>query len=199
MSSHGGPSTWNRFQISVVDQPPLAVEHPVPGDEGRDRRHRPGQDEHQQQRLHPPFRAHEEAGEQQCQEQFHVHADRQIDQRVDHRLEVDRIVEQAWCSCADRCRATARRPRDRSRTARNTATYGKHESEAPRRSPIRAGPRPAARRGRARRAGCGGNVDGGGARHPPYVMAGHGIFGEVGLDLLERDVDRFLRRSCRPS
>ena len=60
----------------VVDQAPLGVQHPVDRDEGRQRRHRPGQHVDHQQALDPPALAHEEAGQQQREEHLHVDADR---------------------------------------------------------------------------------------------------------------------------
>ena len=74
-SSQAGPSMPKRSYSSVVDEAPLAVEHPVDRDEGRQGRHRPGQHEDHQQPLDPPALAHEEARQQQRQEQLHVHAD----------------------------------------------------------------------------------------------------------------------------
>ena len=57
-------------------------------------RRRPGQDEDHHQPLDPPALANEEARQHEGQEHLHVHADDDVEQRVDDGRQVARIGEQ---------------------------------------------------------------------------------------------------------
>ena len=78
----------------AVDETLLADQHPVEGDERRNRRERPGQNEDGEQRPDPPAATHEEAGQQQGQEHLHVHAEADEQRRIDDRPHVERVGDQ---------------------------------------------------------------------------------------------------------
>src|SRR6266496_5540693 len=52
---------------------------------------RPGQNVDGEQGLDPPAATHEEAGQQQGQEHLHVHAEANVQRRVDDRPRVERV------------------------------------------------------------------------------------------------------------
>jgi hypothetical protein len=76
---------------NTVEKTLLANKHPVEGKKGRNCRQRPGQNIDDQQGLDPPPAAHEEAGQQQGQKHFHVHAEADEEQGIDHGPRVVRV------------------------------------------------------------------------------------------------------------
>ena len=77
-----------------IDQPLLADQHPVEGDESRNGGQRPAEQEDREQGPHPPLPAQEEARQQHGSEHHDVHANADVEQGVDRGREVARVGEQ---------------------------------------------------------------------------------------------------------
>ena len=103
-----------------VDHAPFGIEHEADRQDGRDRRHRPGQHEQHRQDLHPPALVGEEARQEERHHHLHVDRHDQEHQRVHHRAQEDRIFgrarrRDAGCAPARR-RSPPGRPRRRGRS-----------------------------------------------------------------------------------
>ncbi|GCC47143.1 hypothetical protein chiPu_0031383, partial [Chiloscyllium punctatum] len=80
------------FEDQLVDHAPFRIEHEAYRENGRDRRHRPGQDEDHRQPPDPRPLLGEEAGQEQRDQHLDVDADDQEDQRVDRGAGEDRVM-----------------------------------------------------------------------------------------------------------
>jgi hypothetical protein len=88
------PVDLEQAEQQRVDHAPLGIEHEADRVDGRDGRHRPGDDEDHRQPADPDSFVNEEAGQEQRQHELEVDRDQQEKDRIQDRGKEDGVLEQ---------------------------------------------------------------------------------------------------------